>query len=98
MTIVDQLDAEWGTEGFLGQLRTGVFAQENAARFLGLLNSIDIPDESMVPKRALSLLWYLPSFLVWQRERVIEQGGDIAAFDRFVTDVHNTLEDVLGVP
>lgn len=46
----------------------------------------------------LSLLWYLPSFLTWQRERVAEKGGDINAYAHFVTDVHNTLEEVLGVP
>ena len=98
MTLVDQLDGEWDTEGFLGQLRTGTFVPEHAARFLAVLRGIEIPDEAMVPKRALSLLWYLPSFLAWQRERVAEQGGDIVAFDRFVTEVHNTLEEVLGVP
>jgi hypothetical protein len=98
MTIVGQLDADWDTDGFLGQLRTGAFEQGNAARFLKLLRSIDIPEDAMVPKRVLSLLWYLPSFLVWHRGRVTEQGGDIAAFDLFVADVHNALEDVLGVP
>jgi hypothetical protein len=98
MTYVDQLDAEWADEGFLGKLRTGAFAAEDAARFLTFLRGIDIPDGAMVPKRAISLFWYLLSFLLWQRERVAERGGNLARFDRFVTEVHNTLEAVLGVP
>ncbi|WP_157462142.1 hypothetical protein [Chitinimonas koreensis] len=98
MEFVGQLDAEWDDGGFLGQLRRGVFSKDGAVKFLQLLKSIEIPDEAMVPKRALSLLWYLPSFLLWQRERVIELSGDAVAFDRFVIEVHNILEDVLGVP
>ena len=98
MQFVEQLDFEWSEEGFLGRLRTGSFVPTDAARFLSLLKDIRIPDGALVPKRALSLLWYLPSFLMWQRDRVAARGGDVVAFDRFITDVHSVLEDVLGVP
>jgi hypothetical protein len=98
MAYVDQLDAEWGDEGFLGKLRTGAFPAEDAARFLALLRGIDIPEGALVPKRAISLFWYLPSFLLWQRERVAERGGNMETFDRFVTEVHSALERVLGIP
>lgn len=98
MTFVDELDAEWDTDGLLGQLRLGHFEPGNASRFLELLRGIEIPANAMVPKRALALLWYLPSFLAWQRERVMEKGGNVAEYDHFVTEVHNTLEVVLGIP
>ena len=98
MTYVDQLDAEWADEGFLGKLRTGAFAAEDAARFLTFLRGIDIPEGALVPKRAISLFWYLPTFLLWQRGRVAERSGNLETFDRFVTEVHNTLERVLGTP
>ena len=98
MQFVEQLDYEWSEEGFLGSLRTGTFLPTDAARFLSLLRGIRIPDDALVPKRALSLLWYLPSFLMWQSDRVAARGGDGVAFDRFVTDVHSVLEEVLGVP
>jgi hypothetical protein len=52
----------------------------------------------MVPKRLVSLLWYLPSFLAWQTERIAEKDGDRAAYERFVTEVFNALEQALGVP
>jgi hypothetical protein len=96
--LIERLEAEWGSDGFLGQLRLGKFTSEGAARFLLLLREIDIDEQVAVPKRALSLLWYLPSFLAWQRERVEEKGGDMNVYAHFLTDVLNTLEDVLGVP
>jgi hypothetical protein len=98
LTFIDDLDAEWDTHGFLGQLRLGNFVPAHASRFLQLLRQIEIPDDATVPKRALALIWYLPTFLIWQRERVMEKGGNVAEFDRFVTEVHNTLEDVIGIP
>jgi hypothetical protein len=96
--FLDELDTEWDTDGFLGQLRQGTFVPARASRFLQTLKRIDIPDNAMVPKRALALIWYLPIFLSWQRERVVEKGGNVAEFDSFVTEVHNTLEQVIGVP
>jgi hypothetical protein len=98
MTYVEQLDEEWAADGFLGKLREGVWSAGDAARFLTFLRSIEIPDGALVPKRALSQFWFLPSFLSWQRDRVAERAGNAEAFDRFVTEVHNVLEDVLGVP
>jgi hypothetical protein len=98
MTFVDQIESEWDSEGFLGKLRIGNFIPEEALRFLQILRSIEIPDGSHVPKRVVSLFWCLPSFLIWQRDRVAEKGGDIKVYEHFVTEVHNTLEAVLGVP
>jgi len=97
-TIVSRLEAEWDVDGFLGNLRQGSFAFEPAQRFLSFLKEIELDDEELIPKRLLSLLWYLPSFLEWQKERIEKQGGDAVAYARFVTEVQNTLEDVLGVP
>jgi hypothetical protein len=96
--LIEQLEIEWDLNGFLGQLRQGNFVPKSAAHFLDLLREVDILREEVIPTRLLSLLWYLPSFLAWQRERVVEKGGDVNVYTSFVTDVHNTLEDVLGAP
>ncbi|TQF43494.1 hypothetical protein UNPF46_02555 [Bradyrhizobium sp. UNPF46] len=96
--IIEQLEVEWNTNGFFDRVRNGDYDATRAQAVLAALRAISIGDEEMVPKRLLSLLWYLPSFLDWQAERMVEQGGDRAAYQRFVTDVHNTLEQVLGVP
>jgi len=96
--LIRALDAAWDIPGFLGHLREGQFSEAEAAAFLKLLQSIDLGAERCVPKRLVSLLWYLPSFLQWQEERVAERGGDLQAYRRFTTKAHNILEEVLGVP
>lgn len=97
-TIVLRLDQEWDFEGFLGGLREGRFPPSEGERFLGFLRSIRIEEDAMLPKRFLSLVWYIPSFLDWQLERVEEQGGDVTAYKVLVTKIVNVLEEVLGIP
>lgn len=96
--IIVQLEAEWNTDGFFDRVRNGEYDAIRGQAVLAVLRAIKIGDEDMVPKRLVSLLWYLPSFLVWQIERIAEKGGDRAAYERFVTEVENALEEVLGVP
>lgn len=95
---IEQLEKEWDTSGFLGAIRDGQFVVKDSMNFLEILKSINLSNSDNVPKRLLSMLWYLPSYLQWQRERVSETGGDLEAYDRFITKVHNILEDALGVP
>lgn len=51
----------------------------------------------MTPFHRLDDAWDPKGFL-GRSERVAEKGGDIKAFDGIFTEVHNTFEDVLGVP
>ncbi|MCK1735944.1 hypothetical protein IVA79_18875 [Bradyrhizobium sp. 138] len=96
--IVEQLEAEWNADGFFDRVRNGNYDAVRGQAVLAVLRAIEIGDEDLVPKRLVSLLWYLPSFLSWQTERIAEKGGDHAAYERFVTEVESALEDVLGVP
>jgi hypothetical protein len=96
--LIQNLEAAWDTGGFLELVRRGTYEEPAGKAFLSLLRSISIDDSDLVPKRLLSLLWYLPSFLEWQKERVADVGSDAEAYSRFVTEVHNILEDVLGFP
>lgn len=96
--LVQKLDATWDENGFFDHLRSGIFNVTEASGLLSILRSIDLRDQELVPARLLALIWYIPSFLEWQRGRVSENGGDVEAYDRFITDVTNTLEEVIGVP
>ena len=96
--IVEQLEAEWDTNGFFDRVRNGDYDVIRGQAVLAVLRAIKIGDEDMVPKRLVSLLWYLPSFLAWQTERIAEEGGDRTAYARFVIEILNTLKEVLGVP
>lgn len=96
--IIEQLEVEWNTNGFFDRVRNGDYDGGRGQAVLTVLRAIKIGEEDMVPKRLVSLLWYLPSFLSWQTERIAEKGGDLVAYERFVTEVEATLQGVLGVP
>ena len=89
--LIARLEAEWGMEGFLGRLRQGQFDFRKGQEFVAMLLDIELTEETLIPKRLLSLLWYLPSFLTWQTERIVENGGEREVYVRFVTEVRNTL-------
>jgi hypothetical protein len=94
----EKLENEWGSEGFLGKLRRGEFSPVAADAFLNLLQKSKLQEEAVYPRRLVSLLWYLPSFLDWQKERVVKMGGSLRDYEYFITAVHNQLENILGVP
>lgn len=96
--VIERMEREWDVDGFLGNVRTGIFSISDADQFLAFLRSIEIEEDALVPKRIVSLFWMLPSFLEWQKQRVREAGGRGEDYDRFATEVQNTLEKVLGVP
>jgi len=96
--IIERLDAEWDTNGFFDRVRNGSYDAKHAQDILKMLRAINISEDELLPKRLVALLWYLPSFLGWQAERVAEKCGDRSAYEMFVTEVHNTLEEVLGTP
>jgi hypothetical protein len=96
--LIKRLELEWDVDGFLWNVRQGCFSLDNGQKFLSFLKQVEIDDNAQIPKRLLSLLWYLPPFLEWQKERVGERSKNRAAYERFVTEVYNTLETVLGVP
>jgi len=96
--LIEYLECAWDREGFLGGIREGKFVAGDGEKFLSMLGAIQINEEALVPKRLVSLLWYLPSFLEWQNKRVQEKSGNLELYRHFVTSIHNTLENVLGVP
>lgn len=95
---IQALEAAWDTDGFLGMVRSGCYVGAEGEEFLHLLRSIELPPDACMPSRFVALLWYLPSFLEWQKPRIAEKGGDVQSYARFVTEVHNHLEGLLGVP
>lgn len=96
--LIQQLETAWDENGFFDHLRAGMFNRTEASDFMIVLRSIDFNDQEMIPARLLSLIWYIPSFLDWQRDRVAEKGGDADGYARFITEVMSILEDVIGVP
>ena len=92
------LETELEETGFFWRIRDGVFDPDDFDRALRKLSSISIRDDDLLPRRLVSILWYLPLLMTWQVERIRESGGDVAAFQRATTQVTNVVEQLLGVP
>jgi len=96
--LIARLEAAWDIDGFLDHVRNGDFVPDEGEQFLAILRDIKISETDLVPKRLVSLLWFVPIFLMWQVDRIAENGGDGVAYERFMNDVHGVLEDRLGIP
>lgn len=96
---IEMLESEWSPDGgFFWQLRQGDFVAGEFDRALKMVSSISTPVDGDVPLRLVSLLWYIPLFMQWQVERVGENGGDMAAYERAITTMTNEVTRLLGVP
>lgn len=94
--LTDWLESAWD-RGFLWDLRQGSWEASRADEFLSALRSAKLTEQEFVPRRLVSLLWYIPLFLSWQDERV---SGFIKRDDylRYVNQVTNEVERLLGLP
>ncbi|RKH46255.1 hypothetical protein D7Y23_24230 [Corallococcus sp. AB050B] len=93
----EELDAAWSDEdGFLVQLRMGNFDSSKADALLTILKRMELGGSDPLSRRVVSLLWYLPLFMSWQRERVEPKSlSELAKFEARVT---NEVERLFGVP
>jgi hypothetical protein len=97
--IITKLEYEWELEnGFLGELRQGHFNEGAYDRFVNFMNFIDCADQEMLPRRLISLIWYIPIFMNWQKERCIENGLAETRYTEAVNEITNIIEQILGVP
>lgn len=96
--MIEFLEMAWDDGGLFAQIRVGRFDANEGEKFLHALKNTLVDDNALLLKRLVSLMWYLPGFLEWQRKRVEEVTGDLASYERFIVEMQNTLEDVLGVP
>src|ERR1700761_5158348 len=91
-----ELDASWEIGvGFLGKLRDGRFDDKLYENFMRLLENINFEGDT-VPKRAVSLLWYIPLFMEWQKERLTSRPTN--EYNKIKTKIESELERILGVP
>lgn len=94
------LEAQWSKpDGFLGRARDGNFDEQQAEDFIRQLADIQLSaSDPVIDRRLVALIWYIPTFLSWQEERIAEKGGQASAFGQIVNRIHGMVEDILGVP
>ncbi|HSN93123.1 MAG TPA: hypothetical protein VLS93_17970 [Anaeromyxobacteraceae bacterium] len=96
---IELLESEWSADdGFFWRIRQGRFEPAEFRRALQKLASLSIAAEAQLPRRVVSLLWYIPPFMQWQAERVRQNRGDTAAYAKAITAMTNEIERLLGVP
>ena len=96
---IERLEAFWDLpDGVLYRLRQGEYDPKGIDEVVQMLESLTVDEEAALPRRFVSLTWYLPSFMEWQVERVQERGGDVEGLKRDTVRVHNALDELLGVP
>jgi hypothetical protein len=96
---LEALDLAWDDEtGFLGILRSGRFDSELASKYLLLLNSIDIEEGEALNSDFVRLVWFVPIFMEWQVERVLERGAERVELIRWTDRIRERVMEILGVP
>jgi len=96
--VIRQLECEWDLDGFFGRLRDGVLDATALKRTKKLVKSIRFGRAKLIDRRLVSLLWFIPVFMEWQRERVHEVSGELDRLERAIRYFQDLLQDVLGLP
>jgi len=94
------LEAEFDEpNGFIWKVRYGGdFTTEDGERLIRKLSEIRPPKDQPLERRLVSIVWFLPLLLMWQKERVAEGGGDSEQLQRVTERVTNLVIEILGVP
>lgn len=97
--IVQALERHWSRpEGFLAKLRDGSYDPAAFKLLESTLKSLDFSKSEVISRRAVALLWYMPLFMTWQRERVATKGGRVEELNAAIAAVENQMEKILGAP
>ena len=100
--LINALEREYDRDtGSLGLLRDGIMDLTALSRLQSLLEEAKKhSSNNVLPKRMVSLLWYIPLFMTWQEERVRERAGDdvVEQLKLLNNQILGALDEILGVP
>jgi hypothetical protein len=94
---ISLLEKEW-EDGFFYKLRSGSVCEADYHRCLEILSSVELTGQSHVETRFVSLVWIIPSFINWQKDRLIESGVPEASIDALIEEFENRMELIFGMP
>jgi hypothetical protein len=99
VTLEDLLEKEWAEpDGFFFRLRQGDFDSSRADAITDSIKAMNLNQDAPLPRRLVSLSWFIPLFMTWQRDRVIEKTGESALIDSSIQRMTSALETLLGTP
>lgn len=79
-------------------MRQGVFDEVGCSRLAELLCDIEVGQDSVLDRRFVSLIWFIPVFMRWQEERIVENGGDVKRYRDAVSAFDDVIVAILGAP
>lgn len=95
----DGLERFWqGPGGFLYKIRNREIDLDQGERLLDFLREIPHEELSSVPRRTVSLLWYIPLVMEWQSERISSKADHALEYQRLKNSILTETERILGVP
>src|SRR5690242_10426225 len=98
---LEKLDQEWLEGGFLHKLRDREFDPVGYVRLENILNGIrQLDDQSnpLIDRQLVRLLWFIPQFMEWQTERVINAGADARLVNGACSNIREMVGIILGEP
>ena len=97
--IIELLGQEWEIEhGFLGKIRHREFDPEGLERLLNLLEIVQNDGEELIDRNLISLIWFIPLFLEWQKPSFVAAGKDIAPLQSAINKIMPIMYKILGLP
>jgi hypothetical protein len=96
---IRELEQFWEPdEGVFWKLREGTLDLEGLEKVAQRLDKVQITEDCELPRRFVSLVWFIPIFFEWQRDRLSERGGDMKEFANLQNRLTGAVQRVLGVP
>jgi hypothetical protein len=97
--VIALLEEEWEPEkGALWKLRNREIDKEGVERLINLLRSIDVKDAEVIDRRLVSLIWFMPLVMEWQKPHFQQSEQLIRILDKFINQIVNELFRILGSP
>ena len=73
--IKTKLIWQWeNADGFFFKFRFGTFDKDECKKTLDIIEEIEFGRHNMIDRKIVDLIWFVPLFLEWNKERVIENG------------------------
>jgi len=93
---IEAIGKTWDSDGFLGQLKIGVFDRALYNELYTALLKINIRDGEEIERELIQLLWFIPIFMYRLKEYVT----DITPkdFDGLREDIEEQLARIFGYP
>ncbi len=89
------LEEAW-EHGFFYNLRSGNLNEDQYQKLKEVFEAL--PSDVDCDKRMVTLLWFIPTFIQWQEERLLRAGVKKDKIAEVYNFFYNTCERILGLP